>query len=105
MCYRWAFVCTPTWEIGVTHEAEVTCGCWCGVICGIAVLCFYESGAHCVYGVLELSTRDGAAEGGVIGDYKCVRVKEGVLCRIEFSEDFHPLAVNLSEGVREFLNM
>ena len=83
----------------------MTYGCWCGVICGIAVLCFYELGAHCVYDVLELSTCNGATEGGVIGNDDCVRVEEGVLCCIELSEDFHPLAVNLSKGVREFLNM
>ena len=89
--------------VGVIRVTDNALGRWCGVFCGVSVLCLCESGAHGVYCVLQLATCNVTPKGGVGGGDNCVGVKECVLCGVEFGENFHPLAVNLCERVCKFL--
>ena len=92
-----------TLYVGVVRVAENAPGRGCGIFCGVSVLCLCESGAHGVYCVLQLTACDVTPKGGAGGDDNCVGVEECVLCGVKFGENFHPLAVDLCEGVCEFL--
>ena len=92
-----------TLYVGVIRMAENALGRWRGIFCSVPFLCFRESGAHGVYCVLQLAACDVTPKGGAGGDDNCVGVEECVLCGVKFGENFHPLAVDLCEGVCEFL--
>ena len=91
--------------VGVIRVAENALGGRCGIFCSVPFLCFCESGAHGVYCVLQLTACDVTPKGGAGGDDSCVGVEECVLCGVKLGENFHPLAVDLCEGVCEFFYM